>query len=129
MQIHVTPIYAVLTALLFLVLSVAVILHRRTKKIAYGSGDDLDVEARIRSQANWAEYAPIVLLLVLLAELQGIGPLWLHLTGLTLLIGRTLHGYAMGFNRKFFQGRVIGTALTLTSLIFGILINAVAIIF
>lgn len=122
-MVTITPIYAVLLSIIFLVLSARVIVARRTLKIAYGSGDDRDTEAAIRAQSNWSEYVPICLILLLLAELQGVAGLWLHLSGAILLVGRVLHGYGMGFNRKFFQGRVYGTALTLSALILLILIN------
>ncbi len=122
----ITPIYAILLTILFLVLSARVILVRRGQKIAYGTGEDTDNIALIRAQANWAEYAPIGIVLLLLAELQGISAFWLHICGLTLLTGRYLHGYAMSFNRKFFQGRVFGTALTLGALIILLCINAAA---
>lgn len=125
-MVTITPIYAVLLSIIFLVLSTRVIVARRTLKIAYGSGDDRATEAAIRAQSNWAEYAPIGLILLLLAELQGVSGLWLHLSGLLLLAGRALHGYGMGFNRKFFQGRVYGTVLTLSALILLILINLLA---
>jgi len=124
-MISTTPIYAILLTLIFLVLSARVIIARRTQKFAYGSGEGKDNEALIRAQRNWAEYAPISILLMLMAELQGAGPMWLHLSGLMLLIGRGLHGYAMGFNRKFFMGRVAGTVLTLSALCLLVLINTV----
>lgn len=121
-MLSVTPIYAILLTLLFLTLSVRVIIARRTEKIAYGSGENTDTVALIRAQQNCAEYIPIALLLLLMAELQDVGSFWLHICGLTFTIGRYLHGYAMGFNRKFFFGRVGGTALTLTGL--GLLVFA-----
>ena len=125
-MISTTPIYAILLTLIFSVLSARVIIARRTQKFAYGSGDSTDNEALIRAHRNWAKYAPISLFLMLVAELQGTPAFWLHLCGLTLFIGRALHGYGMGFNRKFFMGRVVGTVLTLSALGLLMLTNLVA---
>lgn len=102
--LSVTPFYAFFLTLIFLVLSVRVIRARQTQKFAYGSGEGRDNEALIRAQRNWAEYVPIALLLLLMAELQGFNVAWLHICGLILLVGRALHGYGMGFDRKFFMG-------------------------
>jgi len=125
-DLSVTPLYAALLTVIFLILSARVILVRRDQKIAYGSGDNTDNEALIRAHANWAEYVPIAVVLLLVAELQGVSPVWLHICGLALLIGRGLHGYGMGFNRKFFAGRVTGTALTLTTLCLLVVVNLFA---
>lgn len=125
MMISVTPLYAVLLTLIFLALSARVIIVRRTQKIAYGSGENKDNIALIRAHANWVEYAPIGLLLMLIGELQGAGAGWLHLCGVALLAGRALHAYGMGFNRAFFLGRVAGTVLTLNALLVLVVINLV----
>ncbi len=124
-MITVTPIYAILLTVIYVVLTVRVIMVRRSQKIAYGAGDDTDNIALVRAHANWAEFVPIALLLMLLAELQGAGAIWLHLTGLVLFVGRGLHAYGMGFNRKFFAGRVFGMAMTLGNLILLLTINLV----
>lgn len=125
-MISITPVYAVLLSAIFLTLSVRVILMRRGQKIAYGAGDDTDNVALLRAQKNFAEYVPLALLLLVFAELQGVSAVWLHLSGFILLIGRMLHGYGMGFNRKFFAGRVGGTVCTLTALILLMVMNLVA---
>lgn len=127
-MIAITPLYAILLTAIFFVLSVRVIQARRTLKIAYGSGDSTDTEALIRGHRNWTEYVPIAVILMAFAELQGASAFWLHLSGLCLLIGRALHGYGMGFNRKFFMGRVAGTGLTLTAILLLLLIN-IAVLF
>jgi len=121
----ITPIYAALLVIIYFVLTTRVILARRRQGLAYGSGEDRDTIALMRAHANWAEYAPIGVLLLLTAELQEAGALWLHLSGLILLAGRALHAYGMGFNRKFFNGRVGGTVLTLVALALLTLLNLI----
>jgi len=120
MTIIVTPIYAVLLTVILVVLSFRVIRARQTEKFAYGDNDSPRNQAKIRAQANWAEYVPITLLLMLMAEVNGVTPWLLHLTGLPLLIGRALHGYGMSFNPKWFQGRVKGMQLTFAAIVLAI---------
>ena len=89
-MISVTPIYAGLIALLFLVLSFRVVGARRSTKTSVGDGGNEVMLKRMRVQANCAEYAPIGLILLALAELQGMPMVWLHLFGAMLLAGRAL---------------------------------------
>lgn len=128
MTITVTPIYAILLTLLFLALSYRVITERRSNQFAYGNNESKRIEAKIRAQANWAEYTPIALLLLLMAELQGISPLWLHITGITLLIARALHGYGMSVNPRDFRYRVYGMWLTVAAISLGLVTNLVALV-
>jgi len=69
---------------------------------------------RIRSQGNTAEYAPIGLLLLLIAELQGAPTSALHVLGVLLLAGRALHALAFASHPVNLLYRVAGMGLTLT---------------
>ena len=113
---NVTPIYAGLIALLFLALSARVIFYRRSAQVSLGDGADKELLSRIRAQANCAEYAPLGLLLLLLAELQGTPVLILHLLGAALLAGRVMHGVALSIRPQRLNLRVAGMALTLTAI-------------
>ncbi len=125
-MIAITPLYAVPLVALFLILSWRVIAERRSNRIAYGDNDSPRVQAKIRAQANWSEYTPITLLLILTAELQGASVVMLHLTGLILLVGRTLHGYGMSFAPRQFTFRRNGMILTLLAILIGLVLNVFA---
>ncbi len=112
----VTPLYAGLLVLWFLVLAWRVI-RRRGHGISLGDGGDLAMLRVIRGHANFAEYVPLALLLMAILELSNVSTYILHGLGATLLIGRLLHGYALSFTVKFNFGRFWGTALTFTVLI------------
>ncbi len=72
---------------------------------------------RIRGHANFAEYVPLILVLMGLLELSN-SPKWvLHVLGTMLLAGRLLHGYALSFTHEHVFGRSAGIALTLLSLL------------
>ena len=124
----ITPLYAIPLVALFLVLSWRIIAERRGNHFAYGDNDSPRIQAKIRAQANWAEYTPIVLLMMLMAELQGVSAAWLHITGMTLLVGRVLHGYGMSFVPKQFFYRQTGMLLTLMAIVFGIGINVIGLL-
>jgi uncharacterized membrane protein YecN with MAPEG domain len=108
----VTPLYTALLALWLLVLSVRVIQERRAARVSLGSGGHTRLERAIRGQANFVEYVPVALLMLLVLELARFSIYVLHLLGLTLLIGRLLHGYAFAYATQFRAGRTAGTALT-----------------
>ncbi len=108
----ITPLYAGILALWFLVLSIKVVGGRRGGNIYLGDGGDQHMQRLIRGHANFAEYTPMILLLMALLELSSAIPGWsLHLIGLSLVAARVLHGYALSFSSQFVFGRVSG-ALT-----------------
>ena len=108
----ITPLYAGLLAIFFVLLSAYVILGRRTGRVSHGDGGDDGLLKRMRLHGNFAEYAPFALLLLLLAELQG-APVWaLHLLGLMLLAGRVLHAIGMGVTPQVLILRQVGMILT-----------------
>lgn len=107
-----TPIYAGLLALLFVGLSLRVIGGRVKHKVSVGDGDDKDMTKRMRVQANFAEYAPLGIILLAMAELQGM-PIWLvHLFGAVLLVGRFMHAYGLGSTPQVLVCRRWGMLLT-----------------
>ena len=112
----ITPIYAIALTVLLIVLSVRVLRYRRANRVALGDAGDAGLLSRIRAQGNLTEYAPIALMLLLLAEMQGTPALWLHLCGITLLTGRVLHGVGLSWFPRRFVLRVAGMVLTFLAL-------------
>ncbi len=116
-MLTVSPLYAGLLALLFIGLSFRVVAARRQQKVSVGDGGDKLVLKRMRAQANCAEYAPLGLLLLAMAELQGM-PGWLvHVFGTMLLAGRLLHAYGFGATPQVVKARVWGMYLTVAMLV------------
>jgi uncharacterized membrane protein YecN with MAPEG domain len=113
----VTPLYAGLLVLWFLVLSVRVIRVRGGSGITLGDGGDARLSRVIRGHANFAEYVPLALLLMAILELSRFSIYALHALGITLVLARLLHGYALSFTAHFKFGRVWGAALTFVVLL------------
>ncbi len=107
----VTPLYAGLLAILFFALSMRVVAMRGTG-ISLGDGGNPAMLRRIRGHANFAEYVPLILLMMAMLELSKFSIYVLHAMGIALLIARVLHGYALSFTDKFKFGRFWGTLLT-----------------
>jgi len=107
----VTPIYAGLLAILFFVLSYRVILLRG-HGASLGDGGNPVLLRRIRAHGNFSEYVPFILLMMGMLELSHFSTYLLHALGITLVVARLLHGYALSFTEKFKFGRFWGTALT-----------------
>ena len=113
----VTALYAGLLALWLVVLSIAVIRRRGSGRISLGDGGDPRMLRAIRGQANFAEYVPLALLMMLMLETGHFSIYVLHALGITLLVARLLHGYAFSFTDHFHFGRVAGAGLTFLVLI------------
>ena len=113
----VTPLYAALLALWFVVLSLRVIRNRQGARVSLGDGGNTLLQRTIRAQANFAEYVPLALLLLLILELSHFSIYLIHLLGIVLLLARLLHGYALAFRAEFRFGRVWGAALTFVVLL------------
>jgi uncharacterized protein len=111
------PLYAGLLAILFFVLSARTGNLRRRLKIAVGDAGNIMLLRAVRVHANFAEYVPICLLLVLMVEMQGASSWVVHTLGASLLIGRISHAYGVSQVRENLMFRVVGMALTVTTLL------------
>jgi uncharacterized protein len=118
-MLAVTGIYAFGLTVLYLLLAVRVIIYRRGNKVSLGTGNDPVLEARIRAHGNFAEYAPLGLILMLIAEMQGTPSIWLHLVGALLLAGRLMHGVNFSFAIRKMPLRFGGMILTIFALAIG----------
>lgn len=114
---YVTPIYAAALAMLFALLSIRTLLLRRSLGIGLGDGGDERMQRAVRAHGNFAEYAPLTLLLLLMLELQGVQGAWIHGLGLCLLVGRISHAFGVSRAPENYVFRVFGMAMTLTALI------------
>lgn len=123
MPLAVTPLYASILALIYVVLSARVIGYRRNAGISLGDGGDRVLLRRQRVHSNFAEYAPLALLLLGFAELNGAAALPLHGLGLTLLAGRTAHAIGMSRRPGIPALRVGGMALTFVVIISAAVLN------
>lgn len=113
----VTPIYAALLGLGFFALSFLNIRIRRKNKIALGDGGNPQLLRAIRVHSNFAEYVPMALLLLYMAETNGASIYLIHFMGIFLLIGRVSHAWGVSQENENFKFRVFGMLATFNALI------------
>lgn len=112
MSVPITATYAGLAGLMMILLASLVVRARWRYGTSLGTGAEPGMERAVRVHANFIEYVPVALLLMLLAELNGAPDSALHAAGILLLASRALHarGLSQVSGRSF--GRFYGTAGT-----------------
>ena len=111
------PLYAAALALLFVALSVRTLKLRRLLKIAIGDSGNQQMIRAMRVHANFAEYTPIAVLLLYMAESSGNNPVIINVLCLALLTGRSAHAFGVSQVNENYKFRVFGMAMTLTTII------------
>lgn len=110
----ISSIYAGISALLLVWLSLNVIKLRRANKVRLGDGGVPELQNAIRAHGNAAEYIPIALILLYLLEAGGAYTLLVHLGGVCILLGRSLH--AKGLLTGKMHYRIAGMQITIFTL-------------
>jgi uncharacterized membrane protein YecN with MAPEG domain len=95
MVFTVTPLYALALGLIFLILFMRVSSVRSDAKISYGDGGNALLLQRIRQHGNFIEWVPFVLILMILAEGMGAPALYIHISGVLLVVGRIAHPFGL----------------------------------
>ena len=119
-QPSITGLYLAFLALLFVVLGLQVSRLRRGNRVLFGDGDNRELRSAIRAHGNFAEYVPIIVLMVALLEISGTPALRVHLLMGTLLVARLIHPLGMYVGPRTLQFqicRVGGISLTLVVLL------------
>ena len=119
---EVTLLFAAILSAFMIVLAVRVLdlrgspvtksFHRPGRVI-----DPLELERAIRGHGNLIEYAPLLLILMLLLELTGASETFLYICGTVFTVGRFMHGIAFSFMKKNGLLRIGGMTLTFLGLI------------
>ena len=104
-------------SVLYLGLSVRTLRLRRSLQIAVGDAGNKTLLRAMRVHANFAEYVPICLLLLYLAEAGGAATLLVHGLGAALLAGRCAHAWGVSQAKENYRFRIFGMAMTFMVLI------------
>lgn len=107
----VTALYGGLNALFNIYLANRVSTARRAEKVSIGHGESDALLLAARIHANNAEFVPLGIVVLLLAELCGGSSMMLHSLGGALLVGRVFHMIGMPMKAPNFF-RFTGTGLT-----------------
>jgi uncharacterized membrane protein YecN with MAPEG domain len=112
-------LYAGLLGLLLIVLSTQVVVARRRFRVRLGAGTEEGMQQAVRVQANFVEYVPFAVLLLVLAELTGLPGPAVHGAGILLVASRVLHAVGLSRSPGVSFGRfygTVGTWLTIVAL-------------
>jgi uncharacterized membrane protein YecN with MAPEG domain len=113
MVFEITPLYALPVAAIYLVLWFRVSSVRSAAGVSFGDGGNPLLLQRIRQHGNCAEWSGFVLILMILAEGMGTPALWLHATGLLLLVGRIAHPFGLVEGNQGHPLRYLGNGTNL----------------
>lgn len=105
----ITGLYAALCAFLLLGLSFRIVGLRRRLRVGIGDGGDAGLARAIRAQANAVEYIPLLLVMLLVAENNGAGVVFVHACGVVLVLARVLHAIGLSGSAGTSFGRFWGT--------------------
>ena len=110
-------LYAGVLGLLLIALSAQVVLARRRFRVRLGTGTEEGMQQAVRVQANFVEYVPFAVLLLVLAEVTGLPGPAVHGAGLLLVASRVLHAVGLSRSPGRSFGRFYGTAGTWLTLV------------
>ena len=119
----VAVIYASLSALWIVWLSLYAIKSRQKHRVLFGDGGNAELQAALGAHSNATHYIPIALILLFALEYNGAAVWLVHAFGVALLGGRVIHAH--GLLAKKFRHRVVGMQVTLYTLIGLALVNMV----
>jgi uncharacterized membrane protein YecN with MAPEG domain len=114
-DMHISLLSAAVAALLVIWLGARCGKVRAAEKIGMGDGGNDMLLRRMRAQANFTEYTPFALALIVVLELAGQGGMALALSAAAFMLGRIFH--AVGMDNDASKGRMIGMLLTMPLLL------------
>ena len=122
MNLDVTLSYSIILITFMLILAFRVIDLRGSPVTKFLHSQDRVVDEdtlyrAVRGHGNLIEYAPLFLILMLIAELNGLASTYLHSSGIIFTLGRLMHGIVFSFMKPNMILRVGGMILTFTGFI------------
>ena len=91
----ITGFYAALLIILLLALTINIIRLRFKYRVPLGDGGQVGLTKAIRVHGNFIEYIPLALILMAIFELNHGSEFWLHAAGISLVVGRLSHAFAL----------------------------------
>lgn len=104
-----------LLILLMVILSVRVVMARRSNRVLLGDGGNAQVTLAGRVFGNASEYIPVGIAALVVLVLLGMPAYAIHAVGGTLFLGRLAHCIGLS-DKKPTAGRILGMALTFLAL-------------
>lgn len=119
----ITGFYAAILALIQIKLTFNIVKIRKAHMISIGDDGREDLARSIRVHGNFIETVPIVLILILVAELGG-APFWaIHGLGAAMVGARVSHAIGLGSGTGHGKFRLYGMVMTVNVIVAGALLN------
>jgi len=103
-----TPIYALAITAIYLILWLRVTMLRSERGVSIGHDSNNELLLRVRQHGNCAEWSGLLLILMILAEGMGAPALYLHFSGVLLVIGRVAHPFGLKIDNASHPLRYVG---------------------
>jgi uncharacterized protein len=107
-KLTITTLYALPLVAIWFALWIGVSSTRSGLNSSIGDAGNSGLLLKIRRHGNFIEWVPFVLVLMILAEAQGTGAIWLHAAGLLLLVGRIAHPFGLKIDNAAHPLRFVG---------------------
>lgn len=117
MTFTVLPFYAAAMAVMYVVLAGLVVRQRIKCRVGLGDGQQPALVKAVRIHGNFAEYVPLLLILLLILEMQGAALWQLHLIGGLTIGGRISHAIGLSKSSGTSAPRMIGMICTFVALL------------
>jgi len=104
----ITPLFAAILGLMYIVLSVGVIRLRLSGHVSIGSAEDKNLEKAIRIHGNFSEYVPFSLILLWFLEQTGLSTELVFGLCILLLFSRVAHYMGMKNQASLMMFRKLG---------------------
>jgi uncharacterized protein len=111
----ITTTFALALIPIWFVLWVRVTSMRSALNLSIGDGGNPALLQKVRQHGNFIEWVPFVLILMFLAETQGVGASWLYAAGGLLLLGRLAHPFGLAIESAAHPLRYVGNGSNILS--------------
>ena len=126
MVFEITAFYAAILALMMLTLFYYVVFMRAKSGVSINDGGNVALAERIRRHGNFVENVPIALIVLALAEANGMAAMYVHASGILLVAARAVHPFGIAqenaatvFRIAGGVGTTIAILIPVASLLFG----------
>ena len=126
MTLPITSITAAVLVVIFFVLTFSVIKARSDAGISILHGDDMALALKVRVHGNFAEFVPLALILLALAEIAGSNGKALMAAGGLLVLSRIVIPFGLTLERFDHPVRIVGNIGTHLSIIISVVLIVLA---
>ena len=112
-----TALYAVPLGAIYFGLWMNVARTRVALKQSIGDGGNTLLHERIRAHGNFAEWVPIVMTMMMLAEGLGVPSGFIHVSGALLVIGRLAHPFGLRADNAAHPLRYVGNSTNILAML------------